>query len=253
MAMTARATAILKSLAERGDSFARHVLSIANKRDVSLLSTLAKRGDVLALKHRDGVNADVMVKAQVNSWAAAGDYVSTGLNALTGDKVAQVITFAQPAGKTFGGVPFALSATGGASGLPVTFSKVSGPCTLSGSTVTITGAGAIVIAANQAGNDNYSAATEVRRTITVAKAVQTLTFAPKSPVTVVADSPMTLSATGGASGAPVVFAYVSGPATLDGVTLTLTGPGAVVVTANQAAGANHAAAPQVSRTLTVTA
>jgi len=85
----------------------------------------------------------------------------------------QAITFNQPASKTYGDAPVTLTATGGASGNPVAFRIVSGPGTLSGvnnSTLTITGAGTIIIAANQAGNSNYTAATEVTRNLTVSKA-----------------------------------------------------------------------------------
>jgi hypothetical protein len=44
------------------------------------------------------------------------------------------------------------------SGLPVTFSLVSGPATVSGSTLTITDAGTVVVNANQAGNSSYNPA-----------------------------------------------------------------------------------------------
>ena len=43
----------------------------------------------------------------------------------------------------------------------------SGPATVSGSTLTITGAGSVVVAANQAGNTDYAAATAVSKTIIV--------------------------------------------------------------------------------------
>jgi hypothetical protein len=51
--------------------------------------------------------------------------------------------------------------------LTVTFSVVSGPGTVSGSTLTITGTGTVVVAANQAGNANYTAATQVTHSIVV--------------------------------------------------------------------------------------
>jgi hypothetical protein len=67
-----------------------------------------------------------------------------------------------------------LSATGGGSGLPVTFSvdPSSGPgvCTTSGpdgATVTYTAAGSCIIDANQAGNATYAVAPQVQRTIPV--------------------------------------------------------------------------------------
>ena len=53
------------------------------------------------------------------------------------------------------------------SGLSVSFSVVSGPATLNGSTLTYSGAGSVVVRASQAGNTNYNAATNVDRTITV--------------------------------------------------------------------------------------
>jgi|GEM_PF-1164116 len=82
----------------------------------------------------------------------------------------QNIVFNPPAPQTYGAPPFELAATGGASGNPVTFAS-SDPqvATVSGTTVTITGAGEAVITASQAGNASYGAAT-AQRTLTVAKA-----------------------------------------------------------------------------------
>ena len=81
---------------------------------------------------------------------------------------------------------------------------------------------------------------------------QNITFpAPASPVIYPA-SPITLSATGGASGNPVVFSVLSGPGTVsgtNGTTLTFTGTGTVVVAANQAGSALYAAAPQVTQSI----
>jgi hypothetical protein len=77
---------------------------------------------------------------------------------------AQTITFWNSS--TTYGTPVTLSATA-SSGLAVTFSVVSGPGSISGSTLTPTGVGAIVVAANQAGNANYLAATAVDKTVTV--------------------------------------------------------------------------------------
>ena len=82
----------------------------------------------------------------------------------------QTITFAPTSPVYYGNPPLTLSATGGASGNPVVFSIVSGPGSVSGtnnSTLTITGVGTIVVAANQAGNSSYAAATQVTRSVTV--------------------------------------------------------------------------------------
>ncbi len=58
-----------------------------------------------------------------------------------------------------------VSAKGGSSGNPVTFIWISGVCTVSGDTITVTGIGSCTIQANQAGNANYSAAPAVQQTI----------------------------------------------------------------------------------------
>jgi len=83
----------------------------------------------------------------------------------------QAITFPQPASPVYYGVaPITLSATGGASGNPVLFSIVSGPGSISATNNTvlnITGWGTIVIAANQAGNYEYTAAPQVTQSIMV--------------------------------------------------------------------------------------
>ena len=55
------------------------------------------------------------------------------------------------------------------SALTVAVTVVSGPCTVSSLTVTFTGVGSCILAANQAGNGTYAAATEVQRTIVVSK------------------------------------------------------------------------------------
>jgi len=99
-------------------------------------------------------------------YASATDTVTITVN-----PAPQSITFTPPASPvTYPVSPITLSATGGGSGNPVTFSIVSGPGSVSGtngSTLTITGIGAVVVAANQAGNTNYTAAPQVTQSIVV--------------------------------------------------------------------------------------
>ena len=90
-----------------------------------------------------------------------------------------------------------------------------------------------------------------------AKTPQTITFTPPSSGT--AGGVITLSATGGASGNPVVFsvdgtsgAGVCSTSGTNGSTLTYNHPGTCVVDADQAGNVNFAAAARVSRTITVT-
>jgi hypothetical protein len=91
----------------------------------------------------------------------------------------QTITFApfSPATVSYGHAPITLSATA-TSGDSVTFVCVSGPGHLSGpngSTLTISGAGTIVVKAIQEGDSHHEAATPVTRTLTVSQAVLTVT------------------------------------------------------------------------------
>jgi hypothetical protein len=98
-------------------------------------------------------------------------------------QIAQTISFAPASPVTFGVSPITLTATGGASGNPVTFTLVSGPATLVGSTLTVTGAGTIVVSANQAGNLNYTAATTVTASIVVNQATPVITWATPAGIT----------------------------------------------------------------------
>lgn len=86
----------------------------------------------------------------------------------------QTITFPPVANTTYGNVPSEVMNASASSGLPVTYSVVSGPGTISGNTVNITGAGTIVVQADQAGNAAYTAAAPVQRTFTVAKGLLTV-------------------------------------------------------------------------------
>ena len=82
----------------------------------------------------------------------------------------QTITFAPLSGRTYGDAPFAVSATA-SSGLAVTFTVgATDNCSISGSVVTITGAGTCTVTAHQSGNGTYNPAPDVPQTFAIAKA-----------------------------------------------------------------------------------
>jgi hypothetical protein len=84
----------------------------------------------------------------------------------------------------------------------------------------------------------------------VTQAGQSITFA-AIPNHQPGDAPFTVSASA-SSGLPVSFAIASGPATISGNTVTLTGPtGTVTVRASQAGDLDHTAAPDVERSFEV--
>lgn len=105
-----------------------------------------------------------VVTATINN----ADYSGTANGTLVIGQAAQTITFTPPPSPVLYGVaPIALSATGGASGNGVAFSVLSGPGTISGSTLTFTAPGTVVVAANQAGSIDYAAAPQVTQSIIV--------------------------------------------------------------------------------------
>jgi hypothetical protein len=247
----------------------------------------------------------------------------------------QTITFNPISAVTYGTKPITLGATA-SSKLPVTFIVASGPGTISGNTLTITGAGQIIVNANQYGDTTYAAAPIVSQTITVSPApltvsansisivqgepipaltgytvntaqlqngdtqavlsgtpaetttatqsstpgaypinitvgsltaanytlnfapgtltiiigqTQTISFAPIANVTYGA-LPIMLDAKT-SSGLGVTYLVTSGPATVAGNILTITGAGTVQVTATQPGAGQYGPAASVSQTLTV--
>jgi hypothetical protein len=96
-------------------------------------------------------------------------------NGFSFNKVSQTITFNAIQDKTYGSPTVTLSATA-SSGLPVTYTIVSGPATISGNDLFITGAGTIKVRATQAGDNFYNAAVAVENSFNVAKADQTITW-----------------------------------------------------------------------------
>ena len=90
-------------------------------------------------------------------------------------KASQTITFAPLPDRVFGEADFTLTATA-SSGLTVTYSAA-GACTVSGSTVHLTGGGSCAITASQPGDANYEAAPNVVQTFQISRATLSVTVA----------------------------------------------------------------------------
>ena len=186
---------------------------------------------------------------------ASGSPQTLSLTGTAAALIPQTISFTNPGTNTLGSAPFTLSATGGASGNPVTFTSQSNSiCTVSASTVTLVAAGTCTIAANQAANGSYSAAPQVLQSFTVLGLIsQTISFTNPGAKTFGAAT-FDLSATGGASGNPVTFtSQTMGVCTVSGSTVTLVATGTCTIAANQSGNASYAAAIQVTQSITVSA
>jgi hypothetical protein len=149
-------------------------------------------------------------------------YLSNNLSQSSVDLVvitnhlSQTITFPSPGNQTYGVAPITLNAAA-SSGLIVSYAVTSGPATVAGNTLTITGAGSVVVQASQAGNDNWNAANPV---------TQTISIAPKSVTASIAASDKAYDATNTATITSRILTGVmnSDVVSLTGGTATFTDP-----------------------------
>ncbi len=117
--------------------------------------------------------------------------------------------------------------------------------------VTIGTAGANTFVANYSGDVRNNGSTSPPITVNVAKGSQTITF-PGVPNHSYGDQPFMVPASS-SSGLPVTLTVISGPATISGNVLTLTGTGTVTLQASQPGNANYLPAASVEQTFQVAA
>lgn len=171
---------------------------------------------------------------------------------LTAARQTQTITFPNPGPVSAGVTPITLTASA-MSGWPIAYSLISGPATLTGNVLTITGSGSVVVEADQSGNAAYAPAPPVQDTIVVNALTQTVSFTTNAPASAVFNSSFTVAATA-SSGLPITYSS-------DGVVCTNSGPlytmisgtGTCTVTATQAGNASYAAASASESTNSVKA
>ncbi len=180
--------------------------------------------------------------------AHAGDYdvvvtnsagnATSGVATLTVNKAPAEVSLGNLSA-TYDGTPKSASATTNPAGLTVTF-------TYDGSATPPTNAGnyAVIGTVNDVTYQGNSSGSLV-----INRAPQAITFNPLGN-RVYSPTPLALTATSDA-GLPVALAVLSGPASVEGNTLTLTGAGLVTVRATQAGNTNFFAAPLVERSFVV--
>jgi hypothetical protein len=173
---------------------------------------------------------------------------SNDSNSLTVSQADQTIDFPAISDFTWLGGSATLSATA-SSGLAVSYSVLSGPCSVSGSTLTANHAGSCTVAADQAGNGNYNAASQVTRTATVQKADQAITVTNGAPASAVYNTQFTVAATGGGSGNAVAFSSDGACSNTDSTFTMTSGTGICSVMYDQAGDDDYNAAPQVTESV----
>lgn len=142
--------------------------------------------------------------------------------------MSKAINFPEISDKTTTDTPFSLNAES-SSDLEVSYFLVSGPASIAGNVVSLTGQpGQVVIRATQHGDSTHNEAPIVEQSFRVKRPInsQTVNFA-AIPDKSISATPFHLTATA-SSGQPIAFLLVSGPATLSDSTITLTGQEGIV-------------------------
>jgi sugar lactone lactonase YvrE len=156
---------------------------------------------------------------------------------ITVNQASQSISFTPPASPvTYGVSPITLAASSGSSGIAVTFS-VTGPGALSGNTLTITGAGTVIVTASQAGNTNYTAATPMTQTIVVIQASASVSLTASPNPLLVTDAVTFTATVASAAGTPTgTVSFFDGTTLLGTAALS---SGEAVITTSTLAAATH--------------
>ena len=216
---------------------------------VAASGACSRSGNTMTMTSGTGTCTVTYTQAGNGNYLAATPVPET----TTAQKASQTITVTQaaPASAALNS-SFSVAAT--APGGAVVIS-VSGVCSLSGSTVTMTSAtGTCTVMFDQAGNANYLAAPQVSQltAATAAKTSQTITVTQHAPATVSTQSSFQVTATA-TSGLPVsVTVSPSTVCSSIGNTVTTTKKkGTCTVTFSQAGDQNYSPAPQVVETTTV--
>ena len=133
-------------------------------------------------------NGSATVPTNAGSYAVIATVTQPGFSGsasgtLTITQATQTITFGTIPTQTLGVAPLTLGATA-SSGLPVSYVVTSGPATVSGTTLTITGIGTVVVEAQQVGDANRTAATPVPQSFIVNPATPIISSATTATGTV---------------------------------------------------------------------
>jgi len=170
----------------------------------------------------------------------------------------QTITFTStaPVNAMVGGPTYTVTATA-SSGLTVLITvdaSATSVCSLVGSTVSFIGVGTCILDGNQAGDANYTAATQVQQSFAVAKGDQTISFTSMAPLNAKVAGPtypVTASASSGLTVTITIDASATSVCSIVGSTVSFIGTGTCVIDANQGGTSLYNAAPQVQQSFTV--
>jgi len=187
------------------------------------------------------------------NWNAAAQ-VQQGF-IVTGGTQTISFTSTAPSAAAFGGATYTPVASA-TSLLPVTLiidPTSSTVCSISGGVVSFIGIGTCTIDANQAGNANWNAATQVQQGFIVGKGAQTISFTSTAPAATVAGPTYTPAATATSALAVTIIVDPSSNTicSMTGGVVSFALPGTCLLDATQAGNTNWNAAVQVQQVVTV--
>ena len=190
----------------------------------------------------------------------AGDatYLATTQQQSFDVRIDQTINFTStaPVSAVVDGATYTPTATA-TSGLTVTFTidaTASAICSISAGEVSFDAAGTCVVDADQAGNGDYNAASQVQQSFTVGKGAQTINFTSTAPSGAAVGGATYTPAATATSGLTVAFtidASASSICSINAGVVSFTAIGTCVINANQAGNANYLAASQVQQSFAV--
>lgn len=226
-----------------------------NGGNYTVLAGAVHDGDSLRVRHLTAATIGGTAVTTVNVGGASATFTSTAADPRT----PQTITFgANPGPLAYGTAGASVSATA-SSGLTIEFGTTTpAVCSVDGASgaLTLVTAGNCIITADQAGDATWLAAPQATQTVVITKASQSITFI--APIeTDLTTAPLTLSASGGNSGNPLVIASQSTGVCTAGtwqngsVDITLLATGTCTLTANQAGDVRYDAAPEVTRVIAI--
>ncbi len=142
--------------------------------------------------------------------------------------------------------PFAVHAVS-SNGLPIDYEIVSGPASITGNILTVSGTGTVVVKASNPGNINTLPASDTKQ-FNVTNLAQTITFILPAQINLSAGSQLLLASS--SAGLPVSFRITSGVGSITGNQLYFTQAGDITVEAYQDGNAVYGAVV-VPKTITV--
>ena len=156
--------------------------------------------------------------------------------------------------QTYGAQPIGITLPTNSHGLPTTVRVVSGPATLSGTNLTITGTGTVTIAYDVAGNSSF-ASNSITNNFNVTGGLtnrksQSISFSPLASKTY-GQAGFALSASASSKLPVIYYSSNTNVAAVSGTNVLINGAGSAVITAYQPGSTNYNPAIPASRTLAI--